>query len=451
MTKYLKQALKLKFELDKLRPIDALQEAKIMQKFRLDWNFHSNNLEGNSLTFGETKTFLMHGITASGKPFKDYCEIEGHNEAIKWVEEVIKKQDNLTQYFIRSLHKLILKEPYQIDAITLDGKATKKMVKIGEYKTSPNHVKTKTGEIFYFASPEETPAKMGDLIKWYEAEITKKDLNPIILATTFHYKFVRIHPFDDGNGRISRILMNFILMQFGYPPAIIKTTDKENYFNALIKADEGEIEPFIEYIAKNLIHSLEIMIKGAKGEDIEELSDLDRKLVLLEQELKNKEKGEIPKSKEAILNILDDSVARFYKKFIIACEKFDRFYDVKKFTISVTNEDWTFKVYENKNINDKEIIIFIQNHKIMSIGFLYQYMNNKFLTNSAFRIYSQFNFEEDDRYIVSNGILTYSKTYSQQLDNEEIDKIIKTKSDEHLKALETKINQQTKINNEQQK
>jgi Fic family protein len=219
----IEKALQLKLELDKLRPISAEQEDKIMQKFRLDWNYHSNHLEGNSLTYGETRNFLMHGVTASGKPFKDYLEIEGHNNAIKLVEEVIKQQRPLTENFIRDIHTLILKEPYQTDAITIDGKPTKKTIEIGKYKTSDNHVKTITGEIFYFATAQETPAKMNDLMLWYKEEIGYSSVNPIILSAEFHYKFVRIHPFDDGNGRIARILMNFILMQFGFPPAIIKT------------------------------------------------------------------------------------------------------------------------------------------------------------------------------------------------------------------------------------
>src|SRR5690606_29582399 len=134
-------------------------ESRIMQKFRLDWNYHSNKLEGNSLTYGETKALLLFGITAQGKPLKDHFEITGHNEAINWVLEILKGDYPLTEHFIRELHKLILKEPYQVDAVSPEGLPTKRWITIGQYKTTPNHVKTKTGEIFYFATPEETPAK----------------------------------------------------------------------------------------------------------------------------------------------------------------------------------------------------------------------------------------------------------------------------------------------------
>jgi Fic family protein len=288
----LKYALELKEKLDTLRPIKPEDEMRIMQKFRLDWNYHSNNLEGNSLTYGETKALILFGITAQGKQFKDHLEIQGHNEAVEWVLDVVKQDRPLTENFIRELHKLILKEPYEVDAITSDGKPTKKLIKIGEYKTTPNHVKTKTGEIFYFATPEETPAKMYDLIRWFEDKSKNEGFNPILVAAEFHYRFIRIHPFDDGNGRTARILMNFILLQNGYPPVVVKTQDKENYFRVLQLADAGNLEYFLDYITQNLIHSLEIMISGAMGESVEEedinteIKELEKKLADLK--LKNK-------------------------------------------------------------------------------------------------------------------------------------------------------------------
>ena len=226
----LEDCLKLKKELDALRPLNKEDEQRIMQKFRLDWNYHSNHLEGNSLTYGETKALILFGITAQGKPLKDHFETTGHNEAISLVIDVIKDERPLSENFIREIHKLILKEDYEIDAITPDGEATKKTVRVGAYKSTPNHVKTATGEIFRFATPEETPAKMHDLMEWYTQTKSTEDFNPVLMAAEFHYKYIRIHPFDDGNGRTARILMNFILLQNGYPPVIVKTEDKEKYF-----------------------------------------------------------------------------------------------------------------------------------------------------------------------------------------------------------------------------
>lgn len=321
------KAVELKNFLDSLRPIDREQEARIMQRFRLDWNYHSNNLEGNSLTYGETKALIMFGITAQGKPLKDHFEVTGHNEAIEWVIDVVKGDYPLTENFIRELHTLLLKEPYEVDAITPDGKPTKKRINVGAYKSSPNHVKTKTGEIFYFATPEETGAEMAALMAWYNEKIEDSSFNPILLAAEFHYKFIRIHPFDDGNGRTARILMNFILMKFGYPPVIIKTDDKANYFAALQLADTGNIEAFVEYIAKNLNRSLEIMIAGAQGESIEEPDDIDKEIALLEKRLAGLgEKSLEEKSRINIRYVFDKSIIDFIDSLVIANAKFDSFY-----------------------------------------------------------------------------------------------------------------------------
>lgn len=324
----------LKEELDSLRPINAEQEQKIMQKFRLDWNYHSNNLEGNSLTYGETKALILFNITAQGKPLKDHFEITGHNEAILWVEEVVKNERPLTQSFIRELHTLLLKEPYQIDAITPDGKSTKKTVHVGEYKTTPNHVKTVTGEIFRFATPEETPALMTDLLDWYGERKKEENADAVLLAAKFHYKFIRIHPFDDGNGRTARILMNFILMQFGYPPAIIKTEDKQNYFSVLQQADANILEPFIDYIATNLNRSLEIMIKGAKGESIEEPDDIDKEISLLDVKLRNAGKRiEKIKSPETLKEFYDGTMIKIVNAFVEAENLFNHFFYQNVFTV----------------------------------------------------------------------------------------------------------------------
>ncbi len=329
----IQSAIAKKEILDSLRPIDPEREQIIMQKFRLDWNYHSNHIEGNSLSYGETKALVLFGITGSAKPLKDYLEVEGHNAAIDWVLDVIKDKHELTENFIRELHTLLLK-PTTKEAITPDGKATTRRIEVGQYKKQPNHVITKTGETFRFATPEETPAKMHDLIEWYREQRKSGSLNPILLAAEFHYKFVRIHPFDDGNGRMSRILMNFILMQYGYPPVIIKTENKEEYYIALQQADAGTITPFIEYIAANLNSSLDIMIAGARGESIEEKNDIDKELQLLEQRVfKTTKKVELFRSEAVIANFLDNDLPEYLVIVYNALSKMNKFYEEYRYAI----------------------------------------------------------------------------------------------------------------------
>ncbi|GEM_PF-181650 len=273
----------LKTEIERFKPLDKDQENRIFQKFRLDWNYHSNAIEGNTLSQGETRAFIMEGLTAKGKPLKDHLDIKGHNEAIDFILPMIVGEQYFTEREIRELHQLILVEPYTSKAQTASGIPTQKVIKLGQYKSSPNHVKTPTGETHYYASPEETPAKMADLMQWFNENA--ENYHPLVLASLFHYKFVAIHPFDDGNGRMSRLLMNFILMKNQFPPVVIKNEDRTAYYNALSYADAGDLKPFIEFVGENLIHSLEIYLKGVKGEDISELGDFDKELQLFQKNI----------------------------------------------------------------------------------------------------------------------------------------------------------------------
>ncbi|WP_439490832.1 Fic family protein [Algoriphagus sp.] len=433
------RATALKDELDQLRPIPKEREDLIMQKFRLDWNYHSNNLEGNSLTFGETKALILFGITAQGKPLKDHFEITGHDKAIKWVMDVVKGDYPLTESFIRELHTLLLKEPYEVDAITPDGQRTKRWIQVGQYKSVPNHVLTKTGEIFRFASPEETPSQMHDLIEWYRDESTQPNVTPILLAAEFHYRFIRIHPFDDGNGRLARILMNFILIHFGYPPLIIKTEDKLNYFAALRQADAGIIEPFFEYIASNLIRSLEIMISGAKGESIEEEDDLDKEIALLKAKMisESKDKEPFVRSKSMILEFYDSSVVPFWREFIATCSAFDDFYfRHEKWLGSSEDED----NHENQIETIRQIISENTSEFILTYQFFGLKKEGKEESNFTSRYYIKLGLNNSINFKLDKSHKTVlQKTYGSILTKEEIKLLCKEVKLEHTKALSQKV------------
>lgn len=406
-----------------------------MQKFRLDWNFHSNNLEGNSLTYGETKALLLFGITAQGKPLKDHLEIEGHNEAIEWVIERVTGEYPLTENFIRELHQLLLKESYWVDAITPEGAPTKKKVEAGKYKSQPNHVLTATGEIFYFATPEETPAKMDDLMQWYRGKVSSENESPILLAAEFHYRFIRIHPFDDGNGRTARILMNFILMKYGFPPVIIKTQDKKNYLSALRQADSGMIAPFITYIADNLVQSLELMIRGAKGESIEEPDDFDKELALLERRL-NQGTLEVEKTAELIHTLYDNSIVPLFHKFSEEGKKFEKFY--VELMYAITSNDFA----------SRNLLMAISalrtkiSQNTTEFGVSYYY---KAFVNSE---YGNFNFMADIKIML--GPTSYfvlldhkpanlEKSYDEQLTEEEISNLVRLEMKRHKEFIEQKM------------
>lgn len=277
----------LKREIDSLRPFNETTEAIVEQKLRVDWNYNSNAIEGNQVSRGETELFLEQGLTAKGKPFKDYLDIRGHDEAIGFLKDLVSRKEPLTEAVIRELHKILLVEPYETPAEALDGTPTTKIVRLGEYKSLPNHVKTVTGAIHYYARPEETPALMEGLINWYRGQNDASELHPVVISSLFHHRFTAIHPFDDGNGRMARLLMNLILMQHQLPPAVLRFEKRNEYLSALQQADSGTHSTLIGEIADEVIRSLATILRGAKGEDIEEPDDIDKEIRLLKQQLQH--------------------------------------------------------------------------------------------------------------------------------------------------------------------
>ncbi len=288
LTDLLARIDQLKNELDKMRPLDRELEERILQKFRLWWTYHSNAIEGNKLTQGETEMFLMEGLTAKGKPLKDHMDLRGHSNAVNYLLAFVRGSEQpLTEAEVRKLHEVLLVEAYQVPAITPDGLPVEKTIALGEYKKEPNHVRTPTGEVHYYATPLETPAKMQELVAWQREEFAKHRLHPVEIAARFHHQFTEIHPFDDGNGRMARLLMNLLLMQNGYPPVVIRLQERDDYLLALRQADSGQKEEFLSFISEKVADSLALYLRAANGEEIHEPTDIEKEIALLKLELKH--------------------------------------------------------------------------------------------------------------------------------------------------------------------
>lgn len=287
------------------QPLPQEVQEKLNKKFRLEFNYNSNHIEGNTLTYGETELYLIFEKTTGNHDSREYEEMKGSDVALKMVQEyATDKERTLTEEFIKNLNKIILVRPYWANAITPDGQPTRREISIGDYKKHHNSVKLQSGEMFHYAKPEETPMKMGELIAWYREELEKSELHPIALAALLHYKFVLIHPFDDGNGRISRLLMNYVLYSNGLPPVIIKSANKKDYLFALNQADTGNINAFVEYVASQMLWSLEMSIKAAKGESVEEQDDLEKEISVWKKELQGKNPHDVIPKSEAIINAI---------------------------------------------------------------------------------------------------------------------------------------------------
>ena len=273
-----------------LQPLNEQIERDINQQFMIDFNYNSNHIEGNTLTYGQTKLLLLFGDVMGSVKMQDLEEMKAHNLGLQWMKTMIQ-DDNfiLSESFIRELNKMILVRNYF--KTSRDGNYRYE-IRVGTYKKRPNSVITPTGEIFDYASIEETPSLMNDLVEWYRKEELSKTLSIVELVSMFHYRYIRIHPFEDGNGRIARLLVNYILLKHNYPMIVIQTDDRNNYLDTLRKCDiltgklpfDGanatieQVKPLTDYISNILEKKLITLIKYVKGEIKEYTETIDNKI-----------------------------------------------------------------------------------------------------------------------------------------------------------------------------
>lgn len=291
---------KLFNEYKSLLPMKENDQQRLSRKFMLEFNYNSNHIEGNTLTYGQTELLLLFGKVVDAANMKDLEDMKASNVALNMMKEQAQSEYPLTETFIRQLHHTLLREDYTAYRNLPDGQTTSYVVHAGVYKTRPNSVITRTGERFNYAAPEETSALMTDLVAWYNEEEQNGKLTIAELCALFHYRYIRIHPFEDGNGRMARLLMNYTLSRKGYPMIVVKSSDKDNYLNALSDCDAAvgiapsdgshagieQIRPFVTYIEKCIERALITNIKAARGESIEEDDDFMKELKILELQKK---------------------------------------------------------------------------------------------------------------------------------------------------------------------
>jgi Fic family protein len=216
MDKLLEQIAAKKAELDRLRPLTPRGLNNLEHVHDLELTYTSNAIEGNTLTAPETTLVIEQGITIGGKPLKDHMEAIDHYDAIRYVRELARRGTTLTEMDVRTLHSLIVKRSDPEIA--------------GRYADQGRFVLTEAGR-HAFPSPAEVPALMGDFAGWLASA-------PDTPATAFtaHRRLVEIHPFNDGNGRTARLLMNLVLLRGGYPPIAVRPEDRPAYIGALQQA-----------------------------------------------------------------------------------------------------------------------------------------------------------------------------------------------------------------------
>ena len=200
--------------------------------------------------------------------------MKAHNVAISLVRSLAPAEQPLTEADIRELNRVLLKEPFWKSAQTPDGGTTRKWIEPGKYKTEPNHVRTRTGELHRFAEPEETPARMEEWVREFRIDLARTDHPlPEFLAES-HWSFVDIHPFDDGNGRTVRLITNYILLRKDLLPIVIRSADRDRYFGVLRRADAEDGLPLAEFMLAQLLWSLDLGVRAARDEPIADPEEL---------------------------------------------------------------------------------------------------------------------------------------------------------------------------------
>ena len=234
-----------KKRLDEQRPLPTDLLKNLDEWFKVEQIYSSNAIEGNTLTKSETALVVEKGLTVSGKSLKEHLEVKNYTFALDYIKELTAKtKQELGLKEIKQIHFLILKGIDDSNA----GVWRKIEVRIA-------------GSDLKLPDPLKIPELMQDFISW----LHKVDYHPALVAIDVHYKFVAIHPFVDGNGRVARLLMNLLLMQQGYPPIIIDPKDRLTYIDDMQKIDKKEEkDDYYLFMLRLLEKSLDIYLEAAK-------------------------------------------------------------------------------------------------------------------------------------------------------------------------------------------
>ena len=257
--------------------VASVDEERLWRKLRLEWNYNSNHIEGNTLTYAETELLLIHGRTGGGRPMRDYEEMKAHESHYAPVG-ALRSAASSERYsgFEQDTPQGTVLGQRGDAGRTANAQAHRP----GQYKTLPNHVRTPTGELHRFAEPEETPALMEEWTRDFQRDVERSTYPlPLFLAES-HWRFLRIHPFDDGNGRTARLLVNYLLLRRDLPPMVIRSTDRDRYIGGLQNADVGRVFPLTQFMLENTLWSLATAIRAAKGESIQEPGDIDKEIAV---------------------------------------------------------------------------------------------------------------------------------------------------------------------------
>ena len=230
--------------LNSYRPLPEAAVRKLREQFGIEMTYNSNAIEGNSLTLKETFLVINEGLTIKGKPLRDHLEAKSHTEALEYLYELVDKgrRSTFSERLIRELNQIVVRD---IDKEWAGRYRNSNVIIGGADHTPPEAV--------------VVPQLMQELIDWVRQN--RKALHSVELAAVLHHRLVNIHPFFDGNGRTARLVMNVVLMQAGFPLAVVLKNDRKRYYRTLGEADRENYAPFVRFIAQAVQRSLDIYLK----------------------------------------------------------------------------------------------------------------------------------------------------------------------------------------------
>jgi Fic family protein len=416
----------LQQEIEKSGNLTPELAKRINYKFRLDWNYYSNIMEGNTLTKLETKQVMMDNVTINGKPFKDVAEMRGHDKEVLDIFKIGKGEVRISESRIKEMHKTIMHE---------DDPENKKL--IGKWKTDDNYVLNYKNERIDFLPHAEVPDEIHKLLNETNAEIDafyhkkKQSKHPALIAFDFHLRYLSIHPFYDGNGRTGRLLLNLLLISFGYPPIILSSKSRDSYNKTLTEIQGYGANPEDLYVmlGELLTQSQQLTIDAIAGKNIEDEDDIDKEITLWKAKLDADENEVIERSEEVVKRIYSQSIRQIFTQFISKMKQFDElFLSVEYSNVlgnqgAICNELEYFEQWVNGELEDNthgtedRITLSVRHKAFKKNG------NNPFDTSTSLSfLFKRYNYGLEDKKGRINQ--AYTKLYSENYTKDEASEIV---------------------------
>ena len=233
-----------KAQLDQFRPLPRDTVRRLNDDLRVFLTYHSNAIEGNSLTLQETQMVIDYGITIHGHPMREYLEAINHAEAYQYVIALVEKREPITRKTILSLHSLVMDKILEAN---------------GKFRTVPVYIR---GSNMTPLPAREVERLMREWVAWLHGKGLEYD--PVIRFAIAHHGFEGVHPFIDGNGRVGRLLLNLMLMREGYPPALLLNDWRTRYMHALNTANTGNYTALINLVGQSVEAGLDLYLEACE-------------------------------------------------------------------------------------------------------------------------------------------------------------------------------------------